>query len=809
MGWTLILAATTALAAPAEDSTLKVDASKVENRVSRLMYGSCIEDVNHEIYGGLYAQMIFGESFEEPPKPPGVIGWSSFGGRWTVGDGVLSVSRDLGAKAVRDELELTDGSLSCDVRLKDSQGENAGLILRVREPRVGADNWVGYEISISAKGRHISLGRHRHNYQLLKNAPADISSGRWHRLKVELEGPTLRILLDDAKEPAIVYTDSSAPIPSGRVGVRTWGSDAEFRNLVIERSEGKVAEPFEHERTNDVLHGLSGMWDSYVTGEATPRLSWDSDRPFNSTHSQTIERVSGEGTVGIVNRGLNRWGLTVHEGRMYAGHLYLRQEGYSGSVTVGLQSADGRRLHASQPLRGIGKEWGRYEFALTADSTDTNARFAVWIDGPGKVWVDQVTLSGTGSELFHGLPIRADIGKGLQAEGLTLLRYGGSMVNAPEYRWKSMVGERCRRPQYRGWWYPNSTNGFGIEEFVAFCRAAGFEPVVAINIEETPQDAADLIEYLNGPVTSPWGRYREQNGHAEPYNVKYIEIGNEETTDAHYLERFLLLYEAMRPRDPKVDYIIGAWWEPDNPVSRRIVEQLTGKAALWDVHVGGDDPREGAKVDALFTRMKRLYQEWSPGTTLKACVLEENGGQHNLRRALGHAGILNATQRHGDFVLIDCPANCLQPWHQNDNDWDQGQLFFTSSQVWGMPPYYAQQMASSAHLPCRIASEVMSPANDLDLSATRDEAGNTVVLKVVNVGDRAHPTVIAIEGLAQLASTAEVLTLTGELNDINLPNEPERIRPKKTTIDVPADRFHYEFPARSYTIIRLRAGTAR
>ncbi|MBV9124065.1 MAG: hypothetical protein JO112_11960, partial [Planctomycetes bacterium] len=70
-----------ALAAGAEnpagkDATLRVDAGQVVNHVTRLMYGACIEDVNHEIYGGLYAQMIFGASFEEPPRAsvPGLSG---------------------------------------------------------------------------------------------------------------------------------------------------------------------------------------------------------------------------------------------------------------------------------------------------------------------------------------------------------------------------------------------------------------------------------------------------------------------------------------------------------------------------------------------------------------------------------------------------------------------------------------------------------------------------------------------------------------------------------------------------------------
>jgi alpha-L-arabinofuranosidase len=771
------------------------------------MYGSCIEDVNHEIYGGLYAQMIFGESFEEPPRSPAVAGLTTFGGQWSLDSGVLSVAADFGAKIVRDGPELEDASISCVVRLHE-QSDNAGLIARVRKPRTGADDWTGYEISISAKHKRVILGRHDNNFALLASAPAEIQLGAWHKLGVNLRSDTIRIYVDGAKEPAITYTDNNA-IHSGRVGLRTWGSNADFRELVIERAEGHIRDAFSAAASSELLKGVSGMWDLCRTGNAVADLAWDADRPFNTARSQRLERTAGTGRAGVSNRGLNRWGLTVREGHVYAGHLYLRQAAYDGAVTVSLESADGAQTLASQSLATVGADWGRHEFSLRASATNTNARFTIAIDRPGKVWVDQVYLSGTGPELFGGLPFRADIARGLQEEGLTLLRYGGSMVNAPGYRWKTMIGDRDRRPQYRGTWYPYSTNGFGIEEFVAFCRAAGFEPVVAINIEETPTDAADLVEYLNGPLTTTWGRRRAENGHPEPYGVRYIEIGNEETTNAHYLERFHLLYDAMRTRDAKVEYIIGAWWEPENPVSRRIVQELSEKAALWDVHVGGDDPREGAKVDALFTRMERLYQEWKPGTPLKACVLEENGGQHNVRRALGHAGILNATERHGDFVLIDCPANCLQPWKQNDNGWDQGQLFFTSSVVWGMPPYYAQQMTARAHLPIRLASEVKSPGNDLDLTATRDEGGRNFVLKIVNAGDKPHRARFHLTDTGPLAARAEVVTLSGALDEINVPENPERVRPQTSSIVGISEQFSYDLLARSYTIIHLQTARDR
>ena len=807
---TTLLAAAALGAEPAADSTLKVDAAKVVNRVSPLMYGSCIEDVNHEIYGGLYAQMIFGESFEEPPRGPGVAGWKAYGGHWTARDGVLSVAADFGAKAVRDEPILGDGTVSCDIRLKDDKGYNASLILRVSDPRPGADSWIGYEVGLSARDHHLMLGRHRNDFHELKRVPADIVAGRWHRLKVEMAGARLRIYLDDAKEPAIDYTDASEPIASGRVGVRTWGSDAEFRDLVVERPEGKVVERFEVDKGEDLENGLSGAWDVCSTMTANlPRLTWDSDRPFNSGHSQKIEIPHGtaEDWYQISNRGLNRTGLAVRGGRRYAGSLYVRGNEGSSKISVGLaDNTDGigPGVAKDQALAAPGKGWSRRTFSLLAEHDCDHAAFTISLRGPGPVWVDQVYLSGTEDDLFCGLPIRRDIAMALQEEGLTLLRYGGCMTNAPEYRWKKMIGDRDKRPQYKGWWYPQTTNGFGIEEFVQFCRAAKFEPVVAINVEETPEDAADLVEYLNGPATSEWGKKRAANGHPEPYGVKYIEIGNEETTNEHYIERFKLLHAAMKPKDPGVEYIIAAWWEPDNKVTRKIVEELNGKAALWDVHVGGDNPREGANVDATFTRMRKLVNEWAPGTGLKACVLEENGGKHNLARALGHATVLNATQRHGDFVLIDCPANCLQAWKQNDNDWDQGQLFYDSSHVWRMPPYYAQQMAAAAHLPCRVASEVKSPGDDLDVTATRDEAGTELVLKVVNVGNDIRRTDIALDGFGPVAPGAEVAMLSGALDDVNGPEGPERIKPVRFTFGAAAAKFRYEFAARSYTVMRLK-----
>lgn len=779
------------------------------------MTGSCIEDVNHEIYGGLYAQLLFGESFEEPPiRLSPIADWTLYGGDWSLDGDELHVDADEGAKLVSDSTVVGDGTVSCDIRLNHSSGTNASLLVRVSDPHTGADNWNGYEISISQKDKAVAIHRHHHDWHLLKSAPATIRSGHWFRLTVKMHGPTISVYLGDAQTPSIEYTDKVDPLLTGRIGLRTWGCDASFQSITVNGNKGSVGQlPFLF--VLNQRSSISGMWDALQTAEIGSRnYLWDSENPYNSGHSQRIEFVKsgfGSSRAGIVNSGLNRWGIAFKVGQRFDCSLYLRQKDLNGgTAVVALQSSDGSRTYATREVSGIGSEWQRYRFTLTSNADDAHGRFAIWIDKPGMIWVDQVTLMPTGADLFHGLPLRADIANSLVHEGVRFLRFGGTMVNAPAYKFKNMVGDRDKRPQVKGNWYPYSTNGFGIEEFIQFCKAAHIEPAFAISIDETPQDAADMVEYLNGPVDSRWGRKRAENGHPAPYGVRYIEIGNEEAIDGNkdwyrrYLERFESLEPAMHAKDSRLQLVIAAWWRPDEPLCRKIAQELNGKAALWDVHVGGDGLRDGDDVDRELTTMQAKLQEWTPGSKIKACIFEENGGRHDMQRALGHAHILNVTERHGDFVLMDCPANCLQPWLQNDNGWDQGQIFFTPDKVWGMPPYYAQQMAAQNYEPLRVQCNTESPNNDLDVTATRSEDGKMLVLKIVNLGATAHRASITLGRFPRPQPTARTWTLIGDLTAVNTPTDPKRIVPVEGSDIANNGRFEVDVNAYSYTVIQVK-----
>lgn len=252
------------------------------NQVSPWLTGSCIEDVNHEIYGGLYDQKIFGESFEEPPAAAKFEGWTAYGGFWHMDGAACRVDADPGGKLVRDAPDFTDGTVEADIRLPESRGDNAGLLVRVGNAGVGADNFDGYEISLSASGQQLIFGKHRHDWHPLKAVAASVAPGQWHHLRVVLEGSHVRIFLDGGADPLIDFTDTDTPFLSGKIALRTWNVDAAFQNVRIQTGPTTIENQF-HVTGGEAI---SGMWDVVRDVNAIADFALDNGLPYNGRQCQ-------------------------------------------------------------------------------------------------------------------------------------------------------------------------------------------------------------------------------------------------------------------------------------------------------------------------------------------------------------------------------------------------------------------------------------------------------------------------------------------------------------------------------------------
>lgn len=130
-----------------------------------------------------------------------------------------------------------------------------------------------------------------------------------------------------------------------------------------------------------------------------------------------------------------------------------------------------------------------------------------------------------GSKFSDENGFRTDVIEALKEIKTPIVRWpGGCFVST--YHWLDGVGPE-RTPVYDKSWQVEDPNTFGTDEYIKWCRAIGAEPYICTNAGTgTPEEMSDWVEYCNLNI-GKYGRRRIANGYAEPYNVKYWSVGNE------------------------------------------------------------------------------------------------------------------------------------------------------------------------------------------------------------------------------------------------------------------------------------------
>jgi hypothetical protein len=567
---------------------------------------------------------------------------------------------------------------------------------------------------------------------------------------------------------------------------------------------------------------VSRMWKPVIRGGAVGHFSITGEKPFIGVQSQQVSFDSGQGEIGIENQGLNHWGMNFVAGKNYDGCVWVRAS-TATTLFAALESRDGGQSYGEQTISVRPGDWQRIELALTPKASDKAGRFALLLKQPGAVTIGHCFLEPGEWGRFKGLPVRRDVAEGLIKQGVTLLRYGGSMVNEPGYQWKKMIGPRDRRPPYHGTWYPYSTNGWGIADFMSFCESAGFEYVPAFNINESPADMGDFIDYAAAPAHSEWGQKRAQDGHPEPYHLHYMELGNEERVDEQYAGKFEALAIAIWAKDPRMILVVGDFAydaEITDPfhlesaasgistlaAHQRILGLAKAHdAKVWfDVHVGTEKPVPVNHSLRGMLSFSHALDRIADGARHQTVVFEFNAGNHAMKRAVANALAILALERDGRIPMA-CSANCLQPDKQNDNHWDQGLLFLNPSQVWLQPPGYLTQMLASHYQPNGVECSVSAGLSALDATAAVSKDGKTLVVQVVNPSEQPTPATIALAGFVPSQTTANITELSGPFDAVNTAEHPDTVVPRQANwkYEMKHGEIHYEFPPRSITVLEF------
>ena len=461
----------------------------------------------------------------------------------------------------------------------------------------------------------------------------------------------------------------------------------------------------------------------------------------------------------------------------------------------------------------------------------------------------------------HGL--RSEVVRWMADLRPPLIRWPGGCTGT-SYHWLDGVGPVEKRPRkidlHFGW---EARYEFGTDEFIAFCRRIGAEPHLNISMGTgTLDEAAAWLEYCNGQLATTYADLRRQNGHPEPYNVKFWQLANEiygpweigHCSPAEYASNAREWAKTLRRVDPSISILaVGGderyaadWAWTVVPEVGPYVDYITfhtywreggegTQADKWYRMLAGPHHAEGV-IDTVgsIIRMARRQNrsirnlgvavtEWnaSPTDTMMGHhpIYRPFGPTYKLRDALAVASFINIMQRHCREVTLATVAQSINV---------VGLIMVNQEGSWREPVYWPLQMqaqhsgpvALDAWVECDTFDEPVvhhanaprfqaepRPLSDLsylDCSATLDPFARKLYLSLVN----RHPD-DAVEVIVEIPEAR----ISGEGTQhelyhedglaMNTPANPTNVSPESRAATGFGSRFTRELKPHAYTILEL------
>lgn len=493
--------------------------------------------------------------------------------------------------------------------------------------------------------------------------------------------------------------------PGHKVSPMLWGIF--FEDINLSADGGLYAELVRNRNFED--SDKPDQWFTVSSGAADIQMSIDTGKPVSAKNTRSL-KVSiakpGIARAGVGNAGF--YGMAVQKGETYNLSFLARGGDFDGPLNISLESLDSHS-YATATVPKLTGDWKEYTVTLKADNTDPKARLVISTTKPGTFWLDMVSLFPKNTWKNHGL--RPDLAEMLVGLKPAFMRFpGGCWVEGDtmkeSYRWRQTIGAPSERRTQHNIWAYEATHGIGFHEYLQICEDLGAEPVFCINVgmshkENVPmdkmgeyvQDALDAIEYANGPADSPWGSLRAKAGHPASFNMKYMEIGNE-NGGRPYNERYPLFVRAIKEKHPEMHLIANHWMGgyPRSPMPELVDEHYYDTPDFFINQAG--------KYDS--------YDRKGPKVFVGEYAVTRNCGLGNLRGAIGEAAFMTGMERNSDIVAMSCyaPLFC----NANHKRWPVNLINYDSSRVFGLPGYYVQKLFSENRGDVVLPLDVKTPA---------------------------------------------------------------------------------------------------
>jgi alpha-N-arabinofuranosidase len=460
-------------------------------------------------------------------------------------------------------------------------------------------------------------------------------------------------------------------------------------------------------------------------------------------------------------------------------------------------------------VAGLTGDWKQYTFALkTADvPASANKHLIPTIPRAGTVWFDLVSLF---PPTYLGRPHgnRIDLMEKMAAMHPNFLRLpGGNYLEGdhiPErYQWKKTIGPWVDRPTHPSPWRYRSSDGMGLLEFLEWCEDLKIEPVLAVYagysmaqehvepgaaLEPYLQDALEEVEYVTGGPDTKWGAERIKDGHAAPFPLHYVEIGNEDWFDKSnsYDGRYAQYYKAFKQRYPQLQLIATA---PVKTVTPDVLDEhyyMSADQSLSDAGHYDNADRKGPKI---------FVGEWAT---------REGEPTPNLQAALGDAAWMTGMERNSDLVIMASYAPLFVNVNPGGMQWATDLIGYDALHSYGSPSYWAQVLFGS-YLGTEVVPATVSNCGPrVFTSVTRDEKRHKLFVKVVNASSDVENIGISLDGIGHVAPEAKLITLSGKTpNATNSITDPNAVAPVESKVRLAGTKFEQKFAAYSINVLEI------
>ncbi len=525
-----------------------------------------------------------------------------------------------------------------------------------------------------------------------------------------------------------------------------------YAEMVVNRSF-----EFTEIAAGDALYG----WNSVNDAKAEVKLNAEDALNENNVNYLVLSNTS-DIPAGIANIGFLD-GMSIEENAKYNFSVYAKGlDGYAGEVTVRLTS--GNDTVAEGKIASITDEWQKYELELTSSRTDfENTSLQVLID-KGSAAFDMISLFP--DDTFKGREngMRKDLGEILEELEPKFLRFpGGCVIEGYDYEtlynWKNSIGtgsnglplefggvygDIAARKQGINLWtdvaatedpYPCFMSyGLGFYEYFQLAEDIGAIGVPVINcgiycqmrgrgpvdtgtdeFRQYVQDMHDLIEFCRGDENTTWGKVRVSLGHPEPFELKYICIGNEQEGEA-YFERYQIFLDSFNEAKSKnpdlyegIELIYSAGASDGTHGANYLKSYEYAKEQLGDSDVAenfaGATDQHYYNQPEWFLQNADYYDEDNYKRSVNEMTDTVYGGgiqvflgeyaakSNTLKAALAEAAYMTGLERNGDIVRMAAYAPLFG--NLTATHWSPNLIWFNNHQVTGSISYYVQKLFSN------------------------------------------------------------------------------------------------------------------